>query len=440
MILGLLGASALAASPSGLGIPNHGGSFSGPTQEGIYSLNYSPTGALSETGAVLLDTGVIRSNFSIQLEGDPANARSGVVPVPSLTLAYPVHERVGIGFQTGLPYARVGSGEPDGPFRMWTIDGIYALYENRLSVAVKPHDKWTAGIGVRHGISIINSHIAMDTGALMYQLYGSPADELIGDPLLEGTRSVIGGGGTGWGYTLGVRFEPIPDVVFVASYASRLGTDITAEMEMVPSNDLNLIIKADIAGEWIFPEEFHVGLSLPVGPVMLHGSAEYIGWGSGSTTLATVNDAYVVSEDPFLTGVLGAYGLTDPASLGTFDTTSYTAMQNILTGGLRVSWEARPNLTALAAVHYSPGAIIEEYVSPGNIDFEGMDYRLGALWRPNDSWELGASLDVWVMSERHITTSIADVYNEAPLPNTPNANGKYRLAMQRLGLSTLYRF
>ena len=115
-------------------------------------------------------------------------------------------------------------------------------------------------------------------------------------------------------------------------------------------------------------------------------------------------------------------------------------MQNILTGGLRVSWEARPNLTTLAAVHYSPGAIIEEYVSPGNIDFEGMDYRLGALWRPNESWELGASLDIWVMNDRNITTSIADVYNEAPLPNTPNANGNYGLAMQRLGLSTLYRF
>ena len=187
MILGLLIASAGASSLASLGIPNSGGSFAGPTQDGIYSLTYTPTGALSRTGAVLLDTAVIRSKFTIQLDGDEPTPMGGVSPLPSLSAAYPIHERIGIGLQTGLPYARIGSGDPKGPFRMWTIDGIYALYENRLSVAIQPHERWTVGVGVRQGNSILDSHIAIDTGALMYQLYGSPADELIGDPLLEGT-------------------------------------------------------------------------------------------------------------------------------------------------------------------------------------------------------------------------------------------------------------
>ena len=440
MILGLLSATALASSPAALGVPNHGGSFSAPTRAGVYSLTYSPTGALSETGEVLLDTSVLHSRFSIQLEGQEANARTGLSPLASLAASYPLLDRVGIGVQTGLPYARIGTGEPDGPFRMWTVDGVYALYENRLSVAVKPHARWTIGAGLRHGYSIFDSFIAMDTGALMYQLYGSPADELIGDPLLEGTRHIKGGGGHGFGYTLGARFEPIDDVVFVVSYVSFLSTQIQAEMEMVPSNDLALIIKGDIAGVWTFPEEFNVGLSLPVGPATLHANAEYIGWGSVSTTLANVNDAYVDSDDPFLTGVLRAYGLTDPAALGNYDTTSYTGMQNILTGGVTLTWDPHPSVTTLAAVHYTPAAIPDTYVSPGNIDFEGIDYRIGALWRPNDSWELGASVDVWAMNERNVTTSIADVYNEAPLPNTPSGNGIYSLGLQRLGLSTLYRF
>ena len=39
--------SALASSPAALGIPNHGGGFAGPTQPGVYGLNYTPTAALS---------------------------------------------------------------------------------------------------------------------------------------------------------------------------------------------------------------------------------------------------------------------------------------------------------------------------------------------------------------------------------------------------------
>ena len=432
--------SALASSPAALGIPNHGGGFAGPTQPGVYGLNYTPTAALSASGEILVDTAIIRSNFSIQLDGKDPHPRTGVTPLPSLAALVPLHERVGLGLTLGVPYARLGSGDEDGPFRMWTIEGGIILAEARGSLAVQVHDKWTLGLGARFGYSIFNSFVAMDTGALMYQMYGSPADELIGDPLLEGTREISNGSGSGWGFTLGARFEPIPDVVFVASYASALSTPLSAQMDMTPSNDLALLLRAELEGDWSYPEEFNVGLSLPVGAVMLHANAEYIGWGSVSTTLANINDAYVVSEDSFLTGVLGAYGLNDPASLGDFDTQSYSGMQNILTGGLGVTWDPHPAWTALAAVHYTPGAIRDEYISPANVDFEGMDYRIGSQWRPHESWELAATLDVWVMTPRNITTSVADVYNESPLPNTPNANGDYRLGLQRLGLSSVYRF
>jgi len=436
----LLAASVLASSPSGLGVPNHGGAFGGPTQPGAYGLTYTPTAALSDVPEILLDVALIRSYFGVQLDGQDLIDRNGLSPLPFIAATLPIGERLGLGLQLGLPFGRTGESAEDGPLRRWSISGNILLIEPRLSLAFRANDKWAFGTAFRVGFSQFNSRVAMDTGSTMYQLLGSPADELIGDPLFEGERSIQGGEGYGFGYSFGLQFTPVERVVFVASHHSSLSTPLTGLLEMIPSKDLALKIQADLVGQWRYPQEIHAGLSVPAGPLDIHAHAEFIGWGSTTSTLATLNDARVVSDDVFLAGILGAYGLDDPAALGTFETSSESGMQNILTGGLHLSWQMNDQWMFLAGASYTPGAIREEWISPANIDMDGMDYRVATKWTPSKHLELGLSLDVWDMVPRNVTNSIADPMNPPGLPNSPSANGTYQLAMQRLGLSTRFRF
>jgi long-subunit fatty acid transport protein len=436
----LLSAVVLASSPAGLGVPNHGGAFGGPTQPGVYGLTATPTAALSEAPELLVDLALIRSYFGVQLDGQEMVDRRGLSPLPYFAYTMPLGKRFGLGLQLGLPFARTGDSAEDGPFRMWSISGGILLLEPRLSVAWRATDKWSFGTGLRVAFSQFTNRVAMDTGAAMYQLLGEPAEELIGDPLLEGERIIADGRGRGLGFSLGARYAPVERVVFVASYHSSLSTPLTGVLEVIPSKDLNLLIRADLIGQWRYPQEFHAGLSVPVGPIDVHANAEYIGWGSTTSTLATLNDAYVVSDDPLLSSILNAYGLDDPAALGSIETSSESGMQNILTGGVHLSWQADAQWMFLLGASYTPGAIRDAWISPSNIDMDGMDYRVGTKWTPTEALEFGLSLDVWSMFPRNITNSNADPKNPTGLPNTPSANGKYELAMQRLGLSGRLRF
>jgi len=440
MILSLLlCGNAWAGAPSALGVPNSGGAFGGPTQPGAYGLHFTPTAAKSESAEILLDTATFINFLTIDLDGIDPVSTSGVTPLPYLAATVPWGP-VGFGFQVGVPFGRTGDNPPDSPFRMFTLEGGLIFVESRLSVAVEATEKFTFGAGLRYGYSILNGSVGMDTGALMHQLLGPPADELIGDPLMEGNRVIKNGGGWGHGFSLGFQYKPIERVIFAVAYNSAVATPLTGDMEITPSRDLNLVVKADLVGFWVYPEEFHVGLSLPVGPVDVHAHAEYIAWGESSSTLSNLNDAYVESEDPVLSGILAAYGLDDPAALGSFENIGNQGMQNILTGGLHVSWKANDTWTYLAGMSYAPAAIRPEWVSPANIDFEGFDFRVGAKWTPKPHIEWGFSLDVWKMPMRDITDSIADPMNPAGLPNTPSGNGDYYSQSNRIGISAKYSF
>jgi long-subunit fatty acid transport protein len=395
---------------------------------------------LAEAPEILFDLAAIRSYYGVELVGQDLVVRRGVSPLPFLAMATPLGERFGLGFHVGVPFARVGESAADGPFRMWTISGGILVVEPRLSLAWKASDKWTLGAGLRAGFSFFNMKAASDTGATLYQLLGETAEDLIGDPLLEGTRTVEGGRGFGLAYSFGIRFEPVKRVVFVLSHHTTLSTPLEGTVVIQPSNDLDLVLQAGLVGQWRYPMEIHAGLSVPAGAVDLHAHAEYIGWGSTTKTLATLNDPVVLSESPLLSGILHDYGLDDPAALGTLETSSESGMQNILTGGVHISWQPNDQWMFLAGASYTPGAIRDEWISPANIDMGGFDYRVGSKWTATDHLEFGLSLDIWALSPRTIRTSIGDPRNTLGNPTTPNANGRYELVMQRLGMSSRVGF
>jgi len=441
MILGLLvSLSALASAPSGLGVPNHGGSIGTPTDTGVYGLTATPTAAWSETPELLLDVAGLHSYYGVTLDGQELVAKEGATAIPFMALTIPIGERFGVGLTLGAPYGRIGSGDENGPFRLWTIGGGIVLFEPRLNVAWKASEKWTFGAGLRTGFSSFSMHTAMDTGTTLYQLLGETAEDLIGDPLLEGDRIVEDGKGYGFGYSLGVRFEPVDRVAVVLSHHSSLGTPLNGTAIIQPSKDLDLVLQAQLFGQWRYPMEIHAAISVPAGPLDVRAHAEYIGWGTTTTTLATLNDPVVLSESALLTEILHDYGLDDPAVLGTLETSSESGMQNILTGGLHISWRVNPQWMFLVGASYAPGAIRDEWITPANIDMDGIDYRLAAQWTLLQRLDFGLSLDIWSMKDRVITNSIGDPRNIDGLPTTPSANGAYELGIQRLGFSSRFRF
>jgi long-subunit fatty acid transport protein len=427
-----LAPDAQAHSPSGLGLPGYGGGLSSPSQDGAQGLALNPAAAHPERPEVMLDAGYIRYRYGFQLEGaDPVPGQSHDL-LPYLAAAVPLGP-VGLGINGGLPYARSGSSEAVGPQRFHTIVGRLMLMELDLSLAWQATPWLTVGASARGGRTQYRSIVAIDSGAMVNSLLGEELAPL-GDPLLEGTRSVESATGWAWGWTLGARVALDSGLAFAAGYRSPTHTTIHGPVQIVPSNDLNMALEGDLVGSFAFPPEAFVASAIPIGPAELDLEGGWIGWSSMARVQQRADDVTITSDDPILAALLASYGLDDPSLLGTLETEGVYGLGDMFTAAVATRFPVAPRWRLLTGVYLAQAAMATEFLAPGNFDYATVDGRLVASWSPVERTTISLAGD-WIHYRSRTVTDSIYAWDNTPEqgPALPPAEGDYWFRMFRVG-------
>ena len=428
-------APAAWAYPSGLGVPVIGGGLSGPAESGAPGLATNPAAARGSRPEFLVDLAMVSFGYGYTVAEEPEQSGNSIDPVPFLAAALPLGD-FGIGVALMVPYGRGGEGDPEGPFRYHTVRGSMLVGEADLSLAYAPEDWIRVGVGIRAAKALYTSYKKLDTGTTLYALLGEEANVPFGDPFLEGSREVVDASGNSLGYSVGLQLER-NGFALGLGYRSPLVVELSGDVILIPSEDLAIELLAQLDGTFTFPAEVSLAIRAPLGPVNLLGEVAWIDWSAAAETPSTLVDLTVQSGDEELQLFLDLYGLSDPALLGSVESVGVTGYQDVVLGGLAVEvpigevWEAR------TGVWLYPGAIQEDYVFPGNQDYNMLEWRSVVSRRLKDWGQVALTVDKMFAQDRTVENSVLDPTNDASLaPNLPTANGTYWLRMWRAGLTT----
>ena len=428
--------AAWSHSPSGLGLPGYGGGLSSPSQDGALGLVLNPAAAHPDQAQVLIDAGFLRYHYGYALENQEPVPDASQDLLPYLAAAVPLGP-VGLGLSGGLPYARSGSSDPQGPNRFHTIVGRLMLMEVDASLAWQATPWLTLGASARGGQTRYRSIVAIDAGAMVNSLLDQPLAP-VGDPLLEGTRSVESAVGWAWGWTAGARLAWDTGLAFSGGYRSPTRTTIHGPVQITPSNDLNMSLEGELTGTFAFPPEVFLAAAIPIGPAELDLEGGWIGWGSMATVHQQADSVTIVSDDPILTALLASYGLDDPALLGTLETEGVYGLGDMFTMGVAARFPVAPQWRMLTGVYLAQAAMGTEYLAPGNFDYATVDGRAVASWQPYEKVSMGLSGDWIHYRGRTVTDSIYAWDNTVDEgPALPPAEGEYWFRMFRVGLTVM---
>jgi len=417
-----------------MGLPGYGGGLSSPSQDGAEGLVLNPAACHPDEIELLLDAGFIRYRYGFQLEGEEPVPGASQDLLPYLAVAVPLGP-VGLGLNGGLPYARSGSSEAIGAQRFHTIVGRLVLMEADLSLARQATRWLTLGASLRGGQTRYRSIVAVDSGAMINGILGEDVAP-VGDPLLEGTRSVDKAVGWAWGFTVGARVAMDSGLAFAAGYRSPTRTTVRGHLELTPSNDLNMALEGELEASFAFPPEVFLAAAVPLGKAELDLEAGWIGWGSMASVQQEAQDVTIVSDDPVVSVLLSSYGLDDPSLLGTLESEGQYGLSDMLTAGTAVRFPIAPCWRGLAGLYAAQPAIRAEYLAPGNFDYATVDGRLVLGWKPTPPTILSLAGDYIHYWSRHVSDSAYDWSNDPSVaPQLPNADGSYWFRMWRVGLT-----
>jgi len=432
----ILTSVAQAWSPSGVGVPVSGGALAGPTEPGAMGLTHNPASARPERPEWAVDMGLLGYRYVVELEGHEPTSSAGLAPIPFFAVALPVGP-FGVGLDVAIPYGREGEGDPEGPARFHTVDGTLSVLQVGLSAAWSPN-RWLTlgGAGTWSGLS----HSAMvkrDAGQLINSLVGEDIAP-VGDPLLEGTQRVESLGGSDLGWRAGIRVEGEEGEVFSISYRSSHPMALVGDVSLQPSDDLALVLAGKAKGTMVIPPAITMGLRVPLRRHGLLVELGWEGWSSFEVITTEVTDLTVSSPDPFLEGILAAYGLDEPATLGQTTDTSVTGWRDVYTQGVALAWWLTEDLELRSGIWHATAAVPTEYVWPGNMDWRSFDLRTAIRWRHGDWGDLGFGIDLIPHQARVVEESILDAENRpAGVPALPSGVGRYGLQLARIGVTVV---
>ena len=439
-----LSAAAWAYTPAGFGVPEPLGGMAGPSAPGALGVAYTPAAAHPMRAEWALDLGFAYSdlNYTLAWAPDEPVASAGAAVAPSLAAAIPIGD-FGVGFAF-FPLIARGGGEPapaDAARRFYSFEGSIQLLEIDGAVAWQPGPRWTIGAGPRVGLASVNSHKALETGAMLGQILGLGEEAPIGQPFLEGTQSLTEHTGVGVGWIVGVRFDPENGPSVDLSVRSRINAEVTGPLVLVLSNDLPLTIDADVTTDFPFPAAAFLSTEMPLGRASVLVEVSWIGWSSMGAYQSNVQNFSITSEDATMRGILESYGVTEAEFLEEAGAaTVTTGMRDVINTGGAIVVPASDTLEWRVGVWNYPAAVPDAYAHPSNLDFHSVDVRAAAAWTPRPRWTFGVTGDVFVTPTRDIEETLHDWIS----PGTggslvPSGAGTYSLSLYRLGLTVIFR-
>ncbi|MFZ5477998.1 MAG: hypothetical protein ACOZNI_14585 [Myxococcota bacterium] len=434
---------AAAYTPAGYGVPEPCGALAGPAEDGALGMCHNPAAAHPERDEWLLDVAVLASALQYRLDwtGETV-ASSGASPVPGLAFAVPAGP-VGFGFAFLPLYVR-GGGEPaaaDAPQRFYSYEGSIRVLAGDLSVAVAPHPAWTVGASLRVAQGEVRSRRAIDAGALVAGIAGPDAGVPVGDPFLEGTQSLLGLQGVGFGGAVGARWSPERGPTVALAVHAPLRLTLEGPLSLVPSNYLEMELTGTVATTMVFPPAVFLAVAVPVGAARVGADVSWIGWSSMERYSASLDGVRITSDDATMQSLFDAYGVTEAEFLASAeDAITVTGMRDVVNAGVSARAPLGRVVEVGGGVWVLPAAVPDETVHPANLDFASLDLRGTVAWNPSERVTLGLGVDLYPSADRAIEDSAHDWVSPGEGGSAlPSGEGLYELFLARAGLTLVWR-
>lgn len=292
--------------------------------------------------------------------GDDMESATPVVPY--LYGVSPVGDKWRVGLGVNAPFGLETHWRDDGPLRYVATDSRLQFLGINPVVSYKVRERLSVGGGVVYARVSAKLDSRLNETALNSFLNGAPTLSA------DGGKSLKGDGG-GWGFNLGVLYEPVIGHTFGLSYRSGIKASISGQTRLSGLSNASAFVfggdsySTDTKTHLKFPSSLLVGYAYKPGPWTFAVDGEWVGYSVANRTHLTFSET-----DATRLAILNQGNPTER---------NWKDSWNLGAGVDRSLGEA---FHARAGFFYYPRVIPETTWDPGNPESSRIGYTLGGGW------------------------------------------------------------
>jgi long-chain fatty acid transport protein len=329
--------------------------------------------------------------------GEYTTAKHDIFMIPAFYASYPVHERVVLGLGCFTPFGLGTTWPPEWAGRYLTTMSKLQTYNVNPVVAVKLLDNLSVAVG----LDVMWSRVRIER----------KTSQRLGRILLTDLKSDYDGAGMGWGYNLGLLYEPVEGV--------KLGVSYRSEIKVSHSGKLNVANVSVVGGEAgiVYPPSVTWGLAYSrLKPFVFEFDVTWTGW--SKYTNLQLN----------LTQPIPGRIIAIQQEKNWFDAWAFRF------GG---NYEMYPGMKVRAGYIYDMTPVPNSTMDPTIPDANRHIFTLGGDLEIK-KFTLGFAYN-FILAENRSKANVLAI-NGALLPARYQANGKYKSDNHSLGFSLAYKF
>lgn len=325
--------------------------------------------------------------------------------IPFAFYAHPVNEKLAFGFGVYAPFGSKTDYEDDFQGRYFGNYTEVTVISAQPTVSYRFNDKWSVGAGITYN---------QVEGELRRQLPSSAAYDPAGD-----IDSRVDGDDDGWGYNLGVIYQPVPETTLGLTYRSKVDYTLTGDFRaydpmgnVVRADDANLDLTTPETANFSITQQMTDRLKLMFG-------ASWTRWSQFDQILVVNNQGEQITKE----------------------TQNYSNAWAFAVGG---EYQLNHQLALRAGLSIDNSPTNDEYRSVRIPSDDRRIFSLGAGWTPTDNLTLDFAYSYLTERGTHVEQERADLLASAATGGVPvggaTYSADYKNEAHGFGAQLTYRF
>jgi long-chain fatty acid transport protein len=336
--------------------------------------------------------------------------------LPNLYAMWSLSQDLKLGLSINAPFGMVTDYSDNFVGRYHALRSDLKVVDIAPSIAYRFTPQWSAGVAFVARKAEAELTNAVDFGAIgaAYSIPGYIPGARDGKASLEGDA-------WGYGYRLGLVFEPTESVRLGLAYHSGMTMTLEgdATFSSVPAALAGTFRNGDAEAEMKLPSTTSLGIQVAVTPtITLHGEIQQTDW-------STFEELRVEFEN----------GMPDSVTEEKWEDTWFYA--------LGISWKSSEAWTFRAGVAYDQGAVPTEYRTPRIPDGDRTWLSIGAGYAFSRSFSMDAAYTHIFVSDGDVELKAVPAgYTTSTSPNTfrGDLNGTYQNSIDIFSLQARFQF